>query len=71
MASQRVVHMSRQRAVPDPHDPAWSPRRETRGETAAGLICVAGRIRAIRRLRARRRTEEIDRLLEQASAVQP
>jgi hypothetical protein len=26
MASQQIVHMSRRRVVPDPHDPAWSPR---------------------------------------------
>lgn len=60
MASQQIVHMSRRRAVPDPHDPSTA-RWQTSTEAAAELNTVADHVRAIDLLWLRRRAEEIDR----------
>lgn len=69
MASRQIVHMSRQRVVPDPHDPTWSPRWGSNAEAAAELNTAAGHIRAIQGQWVPRRTEEIERRLAQADAT--
>jgi hypothetical protein len=70
MASQQIVHMSRRRVVPGPHDPTWSPRWETNAEAAAELSTVADYVRAIQRIWLRLRTQEIERRVAIANAAQ-
>jgi hypothetical protein len=57
MASQQIIHMSRQRVVPDPHDPMWSTRWETNAMAADELKSPgsASRLRHRGRCRAAQR----------------